>query len=88
MQCSDFNPGGQTAANFSQGDGGALRDYFRTHLGAGCVKMPDITHINAPQTTTIHIDGASDPSIVAHMVAANQSRAATDIARNLQGATN
>ena len=51
-------------------------------LGAGA-SGGDTTHINAPQTTQIHIDGASDPSVVAHMVASNQSRVNSDMSRNL-----
>ena len=42
--------------------------------------------INAPVTNTFNIDGANDPSIVAHAVAANQDRVVSDMARNLVGA--
>ena len=70
------------AAALRGGDGAALGDYFHAHTA---VQMPDITHVNAPQTTTINIDGANEPDIVAHMVAANQSRVASDMARNLKG---
>lgn len=69
---------------------GDLQNYWNNTppLGLSGPVSGDVTHINAPQTTQIHIDGANDPSIVAHMVAANQGRVASDMARTLQGATN
>ena len=81
-----FDPFGRAFAAPVQPYGG-LQDYFHTPLGADGGGGGDVSHINAPQQTTIHIDGANDPSIVAHLVAANQSRIASDMARTLQGAT-
>jgi hypothetical protein len=42
---------------------------------------------NVSHKVDISIEGVEDPSIAAHMVALNQSRAALDLTRNLQGAT-
>jgi hypothetical protein len=53
-----------------------------TNAGGG----GDTTNVHAPITTTINVNGADDPSIVAHMVALGQSRVSADAARNLQGA--
>lgn len=45
-----------------------------------------VTHNNVNQTVKVQVDGAADPSAVAHQVASRISRTATDLASSFQGA--
>lgn len=65
-----------------------LMDYFNASpFGTLGPQSSNTTINNVNHKVDISVDGAEDPSIVARMVALNQSRAALDLTRNLQGAT-
>jgi hypothetical protein len=66
---------------------GALTNPFGNPAPIGGDTSGD-KNVSVHQHNTFHIDGANDPSIVAHMVGSNMNRTTQEITRNLTGATN
>jgi hypothetical protein len=73
-----FNPTGLS------GRGTPLDGQLWTGASSSGAASPSVANVNS--TTNVHVDGAQDPSIVAHMVAAHQDRVSSDLVRNVQGA--